>query len=103
MKSSDPRIRGLQEHGWREVDAIDLALAEGRIDENGWHSAMAELLKSAYLGGANPFEQAGHAGDAESWEASRSFIKEALDRDGSFLDVGCASGVLMESAVRWGA
>src|SRR5688572_2060464 len=99
----DPSIRALQEHAWKEVDAIDQALAEGRIDEDAWHVAMAELIKSAYLhGGLSPYEQAGHAGDAESWEASRSIIRGALDRDGSFLDVGCASGVMMESVARWG-
>ena len=26
---------------------------------------------------------------------------EAIDRDGSFLDVGCANGYLLESIVRW--
>jgi SAM-dependent methyltransferase len=100
----DPSIRALQEHAWKEVDAIDQALAEGRIDEDTWHVAMAELIKSAYLrGGLTPYEQAGHDGDAESWEASRSIMRGALDRDGSFLDVGCASGVMMESVARWGA
>ena len=28
---------------------------------------------------------------------------EAIDRDGTFLDIGCASGYLMESTVRWTA
>jgi RimJ/RimL family protein N-acetyltransferase len=29
-------------------------------------------------------------------------VADALDRDGAFLDVGCANGLLMESVVRWG-
>jgi len=64
---------------------------------------MASLIKPAYLASENPYAQAGHSGDGTTWEASRGFIAEALHRSGAFLDVGCASGVLMESAQRWGA
>ena len=98
-----PTIERLKECAWQEVAAIDQALAEGRIDENGWHEAMAALVKPAYLAANNPYAQAGHDGDAESWEQSRGFIANALHRSGTFLDVGCASGILMESVQRWGA
>jgi SAM-dependent methyltransferase len=40
---------------------------------------------------------------AEDWEYSRGIVAEALHRDGSFLDVGCANGLLMESVARWAA
>jgi SAM-dependent methyltransferase len=63
---------------------------------------MAAMIKPAYLAAENPYGQAGHGGDAVTWEASRGFIAEALHRSGTFLDVGCASGILMESAHRWG-
>jgi SAM-dependent methyltransferase len=99
----DERLRGRVEHAWREVDAIDAALANGELDEDGWHRAMAELIKQSYLTATSPYGQAGHAGDARSWEASRGFVAQAIERSGSFLDVGCASGVMMESAARWGA
>ena len=101
--SPDPELERLKEGSWREVALIDQALDEGRIDEDGWHEAMASLIKPAYLAGENPYTQAGHNGDAATWEASRGFIAEAFHRSGTFLDVGCASGVLMESAKRWGA
>jgi hypothetical protein len=103
VSSPDPSLEALKEGGWREVASINQALAEGRIDEDGWHEAMASLIKPAYLAGKNPYAQAGHSGDAVTWEASRGFIAEAFHRSGAFLDVGCASGVLMESAQRWGA
>src|SRR5262249_4628614 len=64
---------------------------------------MAALIKPAYLAADNPYGKAGHSGDAATWEASRSFVAEALHRDGAFLDVGCASGILMESVQRWAA
>jgi 2-polyprenyl-3-methyl-5-hydroxy-6-metoxy-1,4-benzoquinol methylase len=103
MSTPDPTIEHLKERAWQEVAAIDQALAEGRINEDGWHEAMAALIKPAYLAADNPYAQAGHGGDAATWEASRGFIAEAIHRSGTFLDVGCASGILMESVHRWGA
>lgn len=96
------RVAALQERAWRETAAIDAELAAGRLDEAGWHAAMADLVRPAYLAAATPYAQAGHGGDAAAWEASRGLAAAALDRSGRFLDVGCASGVLMESVVVWG-
>jgi len=103
MENLDPVLESLKEHAWRETAAIDRDLEDGRIDEHGWHAAMASLIKPAYLSGNNPYAQAGHSGNAETWQASRGFLADALHRDGSFLDVGCASGILMESVQNWGA
>ena len=103
MTNPDPTIERLKERAWQEVAAINQALEEGRIDENGWHEAVASLIKPAYLAAENPYAQAGHGGDAATWEVSRGFIAEAIHQSGTFLDVGCASGVLMESVHRWGA
>jgi hypothetical protein len=99
----DPTLAQLKENLWREVSEVNQALADGRLDESGWHDAMAGLVGPAYLSAATPFGQAGHSGDAQSWEESRWFVAHAIDRSGSFLDVGCASGAMMESALRWGA
>jgi SAM-dependent methyltransferase len=99
----DPTLERLKERAWQEVAAIDAALAAGRLDEAGWHEAMAALITPAYLSAGNPYAQAGHGGDAATWESSRGFLATALDRDGTFLDGGCASGVMMESVPRWGA
>jgi GNAT superfamily N-acetyltransferase/SAM-dependent methyltransferase len=100
---TDPTIERKKERGWRRVATINRALAEGQIDEDAWHQAMADMIKPAYLAADSPYGQAGHGGDAVTWEASRGFIAEALHRSGTFLDVGCASGILMESVQRWGA
>lgn len=103
MSSPDPSIERLKERAWQEVAAVNQALVEGRIDEDGWHDAMALLIKPAYLAAENPYAQAGHGGDAATWETSRGFIADALHQNGTFLDVGCAaSGILMESVHRWG-
>ena len=103
VSKPDPALESLKDGGWRQIAAIDQALADGRIDEAGWHEAMASLIKPAYLAADNPYAQAGHSGNAATWEASRGFIADAIHRSGTFLDVGCASGILMESVQRWGA
>lgn len=97
------KIESLKERAWQEVAAVDQALAEGRIDEDGWHRAMASIVRPAYLAADNPYAQVGHGGDAETWNASRGFLADVLHRDGTFLDVGCAGGLMMESVVEWGA
>jgi hypothetical protein len=96
-------VEALKEGGWREVAAIDAKLAAGEIDEAGWHQAMAELLRPAYLTAPTPWEQSGKGGDQASWAAARRFIVQALQRDGTFLDCGCANGYLMECVQRWAA
>jgi SAM-dependent methyltransferase len=94
-------IESLKEGGWREVAAINAALERGEIDEAGWHRAMSDLVVPAYLSTGDPRRQSGHGGDETRWEQARRHIVDAIDRDGTFLDVGCANGYLMESVVRW--
>jgi hypothetical protein len=80
------------------VAAIARDLAEKRIDEDGWFAAMQALITPAYLAGTNPRAQSGHSGDERRWSEARSLVADASDRDGSFLDVGCASGA---AAATW--
>jgi SAM-dependent methyltransferase len=58
-------------------------------------------FERAYLAETDPRAQSGFHGSAERWEAARGAIVEAIGRDGTFLDVGCANGLLMESIVEW--
>ena len=94
-------IKALKDGGWREIAAIDAALESGEIDEEGWHRAMAGLVVPGYLAAETPWGQSGKSGDEALWEEARSHIADAIDRNGTFLDVGCASGFLMECIVRW--
>jgi SAM-dependent methyltransferase len=96
-------VRDSIERGWRELTAIDEALERGEIDEQGWHQAVAAIVVPAYLAGATPWEQSGKSGDLASWERGRRPIMAAIERDGTFLDIGCANGFLMESVRQWGA
>ena len=97
----DDELAPLKEAAWREIAALDEALVRGEIDEEGWHRAVAELVVPAYLSADTPWGQSGKSGDAQGWEYARSLLADAVDRDGTFLDVGCASGYLMECIVRW--
>ena len=83
--------------------AVDAALERGEIDEDGWHRAMADLVVPAYLAGDNPRAQSGHSGDARRWEGARRLLLDAVDRSGTFLDIGCANGHLLECVHTWAA
>jgi hypothetical protein len=98
--SNDPYAH-LKDRAWREIAEIDRRLERGEIDEAAWHAAMAELVVPAYVAADTPWGGSGKVGSAEDWEYSRSLITDAIDRDGTFLDVGCANGYLMECIPRW--
>ena len=59
------------------------------------------VFEEAYLGGDNPRAQSGFGGNQERWELARRPIVEAIDGPGTFLDIGCANGHLMECVARW--
>jgi Methyltransferase domain len=97
----DEALEAAKERAWREVTAIDEAYARGELDGDGWHAANAALVVPAYLAATTAEGGSGHSGTPAEWEYSRGVVAEAIDRPGSFLDVGCANGLLMESVHRW--
>jgi SAM-dependent methyltransferase len=99
-RSSDP-YAPLKDNSWRELAEIDRRLERGEIDEDGWHAAVGSLVVPAYLAADTPWGQSGKTGDLALWDHSRSLVADAIDRDGAFLDVGCANGFLLESLARW--
>ncbi len=82
----------LKDNAWCEVAELDTRLQRGEIDEAGWHAEMARLIVPAYLAAETPWQGSGKSGSAQEWEHARSHIAHAIDRDGSFLDIGCANG-----------
>jgi SAM-dependent methyltransferase len=91
--------------GWAhdEIAAADAAYAAGRIDEATWHERIEEPLIDAYLSYADPRRQSGKSGDVTDWRWARELILDVFPSDATFLDVGCANGLLMESVHAWGA
>src|SRR5687767_1957999 len=94
IETAKNRARALLEH-------VEAALASGEIDEEGWYREVQAAITPFYLAADNPRAQSGNSGDDVHWTQARGLIADAIDRDGAFLDVGCASGYLMECMERW--
>lgn len=71
------------------------------VDPGFMHGQRA--LQSLYLSSDDDLGRSGFSAGEERWTAERSPLVEAIDRDGTFLDVGCANGRLAEDVVRWAA
>lgn len=72
-------------------------------DEIRFFDDQLALHETKYLAGINPRQQSGFGRDQPDWERYRRVVTAPIDRDGTFLDVGCANGFLMESLVAWAA
>lgn len=59
---------------------------------------MAAIFDVAYPAGDNPRAQSGFGGNEARWEAGRRPIAEQIDRDGTFIDIGCANGYLWKAS-----
>lgn len=62
---------------------------------------MLRILDRSYLDADTPQGGSGYSGSIEQWDANHQHIAEAIEHDGTFLDVGCANGFLMECVVEW--
>ena len=91
----------LKDTSWREAAMLDAALERGEIGDEEWHRRWQDIVVPAYLAAETPWGQSGKSGTAEDWEWSRSHVADAIERDGSFLDIGCANGYLLECLPRW--
>ena len=98
----DESLEAAKERCWREAAEMDAAYERGELDDDAWHAAAAALVVPAYLAAETLEGGSGHSGTAGDWEYSRGIVADAIDRSGTFLDVGCANGLLMESVARWG-
>lgn len=101
MKS--PLIDAVLDRGHAALAAHDQDLASGKITEDEWYRLNQGLIVGPYLAGANPRAQSGHSGDEARWLEARGDLVQAIDRPGTFLDIGCANGHLMETTVQWAA
>jgi ribosomal protein S18 acetylase RimI-like enzyme/SAM-dependent methyltransferase len=93
----------MKERAHDQLAPIDAAYQAGEIDETEWHARVLQIVEPAYLSASTPQAQSGHGGDAARWEHARRLLLDAVDRPGTFLDVGCANGLLMESVAAWSA
>ena len=98
--TQDP-IKLAKNRAYEFVEEQQRALDEGRITEAEWFEAHKRLFTAAYLSSDNPRAQSGHSGDEAAYRYTRGMLLEAMHRSGTFLDVGCANGHLMEMVHRW--
>lgn len=93
--------------GVRKVDlAVELAdFHTGYMtpDEIRFFEEQRAVLETKYLAGVDPRQQSGFGRDERDWDRYRRVVTAPIDRDGTFFDVGCANGLLMESVVAWTA
>ena len=83
-------------------DELNAQLAHREISEAEWYDARRKATGIAYLSRDNPRAQSGHGGDEVRWQYTRVLmILEAIYKRGSFLDVGCANGYLVECLEKW--
>ncbi len=68
-----------------------------------WFSSLQKDLYDSYLQYDEPWKQSGFSGPEERWIACRKPIADCLVKTGSFLDIGCANGYLLECALKWTA
>lgn len=69
-----------------------------------YYERIRALLEDAYVSAderGDIFGGSGSSGDMTSWEGKRRVIARAFDRAGSWIDVGCANGLLMETLAAW--
>lgn len=68
-----------------------------------WCEQVKADTEAAYLsyGADEPWKQSGMSGPEQRWKALRKPVADAVEHSGSFLDIGCANGYLLESVIEW--
>lgn len=68
---------------------------------NGWFDEVRSILETAYMQAETPWNQSGKSGSYEDWVRLRIPIAECIDTPGTFLDIGCANGYLLQCLLEW--
>ena len=74
----------------------------GVSDLDAWDRRTRELLEDAYVAGGDGPRGSGSGDESVGeWRAKRQHLSVPMDRDGSWLDVGCANGFLLATLPAW--
>jgi len=82
---------------------VNAGLQNNEINKDDWYELNNLYFTRLYLSQDNPRGQSGHGGDERHYVFSHLPIIEAIYKDGTFLDVGCANGYLCEKVHGWAA
>ena len=80
---------------------VDAALDNDEISIDEWYEINKEYFTTLYLSQDNPRAQSGHGGDEYHYLFSHLQIIDAINKNGTFCDIGCANGHLMEMVYKW--
>ena len=75
-------------------------------EDREYYRRTIELLEESYLAANARGDVAGGSGSGGGlarWDKKRRVLTRAFDHDGTWLDVGCANGLLMETVAWWTA
>ena len=70
-------------------------------DLNQWFKETQQILEAAYLSAPTAWQQSGKSGTFEDWTRLRIANLAPVNQSGSYLDIGCANGYLLECLVAW--
>jgi SAM-dependent methyltransferase len=84
------------------AEIVDAAASSHRtIDRDVFAAEQHAWIERAYLTSDTAEGGSGFGGTPEEWRAAREPITDGIEREGTFLDLGCANGLLMGSVARW--
>jgi ubiquinone/menaquinone biosynthesis C-methylase UbiE len=66
-----------------------------------WLYGLKKDLEESYLRYKEPWKQAGFLLDEQAWKECRKPIADCVEKSGTFLDIDCTNGYLLESIVEW--
>jgi 2-polyprenyl-3-methyl-5-hydroxy-6-metoxy-1,4-benzoquinol methylase len=101
--SAEDAAARLRDAGRPDLAAVVRAAARSyrALDDQTYYADSLRTMERAYLRGRTPQDGSGFGGDEHAWRQARHHITEGITTAGTFLDVGCANGLLMESVVAW--
>ncbi|HSH01606.1 MAG TPA: class I SAM-dependent methyltransferase [Anaerolineae bacterium] len=74
----------------------------GEDELDGWFAEVRGVLEKAYVAAETPWQGSGKSGTFEEWTRLRVPNIGPVDREGRYLDIGCANGYLLACLVAWG-
>jgi SAM-dependent methyltransferase len=71
------------------------------VDLQNWFAEVQQTLETAYTAAPTAWQQSGKSGTFEDWMRLRIANIAPVQRSGTYLDIGCANGYLLECLVVW--
>lgn len=70
-------------------------------EEKKWFDSLKDELEESYIRHNEPWKQSGFLISKDAWVKCRKPIADCIEESGTFLDIGCANGYLLECILKW--